>query len=163
MVCRGGYSEAIHGGCGLLNLGVVTQDVSLFAGSIRDNIRLKSGELCPDDDDEIWMALDVACLGDEIRAMPMMLNTQLGEGGSGLSGGQKQRLCIARAVLGAPEVLIVDEGLSGCDLSTELAVISNLRDKKITVLLVTHRPYVADMCDRVYRLSDGSMGPQNMI
>lgn len=163
MVCRGGYSEAIHGGCGLLSLGVVTQDVSLFAGSIRDNIRLKSGELCPDDDDEIWMALDVACLGDEIRAMPMMLNTQLGEGGSGLSGGQKQRLCIARAVLGAPEVLIVDEGLSGCDLSTELAVISNLRDKKITVLLVTHRPYVADMCDRVYRLSDGSMGPQNMI
>ena len=142
---------------GMPRLGVVTQDVALFSGTVRANMLAGSGRTDDGEDDVLWDALDAACLGDEIRSMPMTLDTQLGEGGIGLSGGQKQRLCVARAILSAGEVLIIDEGLSGCDMDTEAKVLTNLRTREMTVVLVTHRRSVVNMCDQVYKLSEGAL------
>jgi ABC-type bacteriocin/lantibiotic exporter with double-glycine peptidase domain len=95
----------------------------------------------------------------------MGLNTFIGEGVAGLSGGQRQRLLIARAVLGLPRLLILDEATSSLDVHMEADILRALRSKGATTILIAHRPEVWALADRVYtfdeagKLNDGTDHP----
>jgi ATP-binding cassette subfamily B protein RaxB len=82
----------------------------------------------------------------------MGLNTIVGDGFSGLSAGQRQRLLIARAFLGAPRLMILDEATSSLEVAIEAEILARLRERAITTILVAHRPEVWRFADRVYTL-----------
>ncbi|MFB4276393.1 peptidase domain-containing ABC transporter [Nonomuraea sp. MTCD27] len=115
--------------------GVVTQDPSLFNGSIRDNIALNDPGASLD---RVVFAARLAALHEEIMAMPMGYETMLTDGG-GLSGGQRQRLALARAVLSRPKVLLLDEATSNLDSATEAVIEANLGALVQTRIVIAHR------------------------
>ena len=94
------------------NIGVVMQNSSLFQGDIFSNITISAPLLTLD---EAWEAADMAGMGDDIRRMPMGMNTIISEGQGGISGGQRQRLMIARAIAPKPRILMFDEATSALD------------------------------------------------
>ncbi|WP_254666855.1 ABC transporter ATP-binding protein [Streptomyces sp. WMMB 714] len=102
-------------------------------------------------------ALRVAQAADFVDALPHGAGTQVGEQGLSLSGGQRQRLALARAVVGQPEFLVLDDPLSALDVHTEAAVEAALREvlATTTALVVAHRPSTVQLADRVALLSDG--------
>jgi ATP-binding cassette subfamily B protein len=108
-------------------------------------------------DTEIWSALAVAQADDFVRELPWELDTRVGEQGYSLSGGQRQRIALARAIIGRPRILILDNPLSSVDVHTEAAIESALRDVLVesTVLLVAHRPSTLLLADRVAVIRDG--------
>lgn len=134
--------------------GYVPQGSSLFAGTIRENLTLAAPSAS---DREIWEALDIACAGDFVRALPQRLDHQVGGRTTGLSEGQGQRLAIARAILRGAPVLLLDEATSALDERTEQALLTRLMSsgRIRTCLLVTHRPGALRYCTRIYRVSDG--------
>src|SRR5205814_4007202 len=93
-------------------IGVVTQDSHLFHETIAENLRYARPEA---DDDELWTALQRAQVGDLIRALPDGLDTVVGERGYRFSGGEKQRIAIARLLLKAPSIVILDEATAHLD------------------------------------------------
>ena len=105
-------------------VGMVLQKNLLFSGTIRDNLRWGDSSA---DDEEMMEACDKAGAGEFIRRMPKGLDTDLGQGGVNVSGGQKQRLCIARALLKKPKILIFDDSTSAVDSATEKLIRDNLR------------------------------------
>ncbi|MEU5864598.1 peptidase domain-containing ABC transporter [Nonomuraea sp. NPDC047529] len=115
--------------------GVVTQDPSLFSGSIRENIALNEPGASLE---RVVAAARLAALHDEITDMPMGYETMLTDGG-GLSGGQRQRLALARAVLSRPKVLLLDEATSNLDSATEAAIEANLSRLVQTRIVIAHR------------------------
>jgi ATP-binding cassette, subfamily B, bacterial len=117
-------------------LGVVTQDVRLFSGSIRDNVTMFDPLI---GQDRVQRACELAALHDDIMAMPMGYDTVLADGGSSLSGGQRQRLALARALVRGPAVLVLDEATSALDTVTEGRVQECLRAVKCTRVIVAHR------------------------
>ena len=92
-----------------------------------------------------------------VAALPWGLDTRIGEQGLSLSGGQRQRLALARAVLGRPPVLVLDDPLSALDVHTEAEVEAALRRVLggVTALVVAHRPSTVQLADRVAMLRDG--------
>lgn len=136
---------AMHG------MGAVLQSDRLIGGSIRDNILLYRRNI---DDPEVMAALKVAALDEFVRGLPMRLSTQVGEGIGGLSGGQKQRLMIARAVLGRPRLLILDEATSSLEVAVEAQILANLKGSGATIILIAHRPEVWALADRIYDLDE---------
>lgn len=133
---------------------VVSQSTYLFTGSIADNLRLAQ----PDATDvNLWHALEIAYLGDDVRAMPQGLDTAVGERGLSLSGGQAQRVAIARAVLRDAPLLILDEPTAHIDVSSERAVIKALSraGQGRTVITITHRTRTISGSTRVLRLAGG--------
>ena len=100
--------------------------------------------------------------------MPEGYDLQISERGEGLSGGQRQAIALARALMGSPPMLILDEPTSAMDVMTEKAVVSRLKAHLAdrTVILVTHRPALFDLVDRVIVLQDGKVvadGPRDAI
>lgn len=126
-----------------------SQDAVLLSGTVRDNLRLARTGL---DDGEIWTALDAACLGDDVRAMPNGLDHWVGDGGARLSGGQKKRLSLARALLAGRPWLLLDEPSEGLDRVTEALLLARLGrwldEKQLGLILVTHRPALLALCDK---------------
>lgn len=133
-------------------IGVVTQDGSLFQGDIYSNIVISAPYL---DLDAAWEAAELAGIADDIRAMPMGMQTVISEGQGGISGGQKQRLMIARAVAPKPRVLMFDEATSALDNKTQKRVSEALDKLKCTRIVIAHRLSTIKNCDRILVLDKG--------
>jgi ATP-binding cassette, subfamily B, bacterial len=126
----------------------------LFSASVRENVALGVPDAT---DDDVRAALRVASAADFVEALPWGLDTRIGEEGLSLSGGQRQRLALARAVIGRPSVLVLDDPLSALDVHTEAEVERALRSvlRGATALVVAHRPSTVQLADRVALLSGG--------
>ena len=133
-------------------IGVVMQDGSLFQGDIYSNIVISAPQLSLQ---EAWEAAEIAGIADDIRAMPMGMNTILSEGQGGISGGQKQRLMIARAVAPKPRILMFDEATSALDNKTQKQVSDALDQMKCTRIVIAHRLSTIRNCDRILVLDKG--------
>jgi ATP-binding cassette subfamily B protein RaxB len=135
-------------------IGVVMQDDQLFAGSIADNISFFSGYPDPR---RIEECARLAAVHEDIVAMPMGYNTLIGDMGTVLSGGQKQRVLIARALHHQPVILLLDEATSHLDVSREKAVNAAIRARRMTRIIVAHRPETILSADRVIVLDHGKI------
>ncbi len=138
--------------------GVLSQATHLFDDTIRANLLLGR----PDADEAaLWRALDEAEIGEFVRGLPDRLDTWLGEGGARVSGGQGRRVALARTLLSAAPILILDEPASGLDAQTERAFLQTLNALPAgrTLLLITHRLTGVETLDRIWRLSGGHATP----
>ena len=135
---------------------MVPQRPLLFSGSIADNLRWGDERAT---DEEMRRAARIACADEFIDRLPDGYDTQLGQGGVNLSGGQKQRLCIARALLRKPRVLILDDCTSALDGATEAVVLRGLRELAggVTLLLISQRISTVRRADAILCLEDGRM------
>ena len=133
-------------------IGTVTQDAGLFQGDIFSNIVITAPELTLD---EAWEAAETAGIADDIRAMPMGMNTIVSEGQGGISGGQRQRLMIARAIAPKPKLLIFDEATSALDNKTQRQVSEALDGMGCTRVVIAHRLSTIRHCDRILVLDGG--------
>jgi len=131
--------------------GVVLQHGSLQSGDILANIVGSSGHTL----DEAWTAAEMAGFADDIRAMPMGMNTVLSEGTNTLSGGQRQRLMIARALVARPRIVYFDEATSALDNPTQSAVAESTRRLNATRLVIAHRLSTVVDADRILVLDKG--------
>lgn len=133
---------------------VVPQAPSLFSGTVADNLRWGDDHA---DEAALRAALEAACADGFVSRMPGGLEAMLGQGGVNLSGGQRQRLCIARALLRRPQVLLLDDCTSALDGATERRVLDNLRRlcAGTTVVLVSQRVSTVRGCDAVLCLEAG--------
>ncbi len=129
------------------------EEPTLFSASARENVTLGRPDA---GDEEVAEALRVA-QAEFVYALPWGLDTRIGEQGLSLSGGQRQRLALARAVIGRPRVLVLDDPLSALDVHTEALVEEALARvlAGTTALLVVHRPSTVALADRVALLQDG--------
>ncbi|WP_329455553.1 ABC transporter ATP-binding protein [Streptomyces sp. NBC_01497] len=133
---------------------VAFEEPTLFSASAGDNVLMGAGDTARDGDLE--RALEIAQAGF-VRALPHGTDTQVGEQGLSLSGGQRQRLALARAVVGRPRFLVLDDPLSALDVHTEALVEAALRRvlRGTTALVVAHRPSTVLLADRVALISSG--------
>ncbi|MEU6229859.1 ABC transporter ATP-binding protein [Streptomyces sp. NPDC047042] len=133
---------------------VAFEEPTLFSASVGDNVLMGAGEDAGET--ELRHALSVA-QADFVHSLPQGADTQVGEQGLSLSGGQRQRLALARAVVGKPRYLVLDDPLSALDVHTEAAVEAALRRvlADTTALIVAHRPSTVLLADRVALLSGG--------
>ncbi len=137
----------------------------LFSASVAENVRMGSPGAT---DAEVWEALGIAQAADFVRALPAGLDTEVGEQGLSLSGGQRQRLALARAVIGRPRILVLDDPLSAVDVDTEERVQRTLRTvlDASTTLIIAHRPSTTALADRVAVLDGGriaALGPHDEL
>jgi ATP-binding cassette, subfamily B, bacterial len=137
------------------HVGFAFEEPSLFSASVRENLLMGK----PDASDaEVLAALEVA-QADFVLHLPWGLDTRIGEQGLSLSGGQRQRLALARAVIGRPRLLVLDDPLSAVDVHTEAAAQAALRPvlEDCTVFIVVHRPSTVALADRAALLDDGRL------
>ena len=139
------------------HIGVVMQDGKLFMGDISSNITISTPNATLDD---AWEAAEIAGIGDDIRKMPMGMQTMITEGGGGVSGGQRQRLMIARAVCGKRRILMLDEATSALDNKTQKHVSDSLDALKCTRIVVAHRLSTVRHCDRILVVDDGRIAEE---
>ena len=135
-------------------MGVVTQEGSLFYGDIFSNITVSAPQLTMD---EAWEAAEKAGIADDIRAMPMGMQTFISEGQGGISGGQKQRIMIARAIATKPKILLFDEATSALDNKTQKQVADALAGLDCTHIVIAHRLSTVKDCDRILVMEDGKI------
>ena len=135
-------------------IGAVMQTGSLFQGDIYSNIVITAPHLGLD---EAWEAAELAGIAEDIRAMPMGMQTLISEGQGGISGGQKQRLMIARAVAPKPKILMFDEATSALDNKTQKQVSDALDSLKCTRIVIAHRLSTIRHCDRILVLDGGKV------
>ncbi|WP_245744348.1 ABC transporter ATP-binding protein [Lentzea fradiae] len=135
-------------------VGTAFEEPVLFSASVTENVALGAPDV---GEDRVREALRVAKAEEFVDALPWGLATRIGEQGLSLSGGQRQRLALARAVVGKPSVLVLDDPLSALDVHTEAEVEAALRRvlRGVTALVVAHRPSTVQLADRVAMLSDG--------
>ncbi|MBE7070726.1 MAG: NHLP bacteriocin export ABC transporter permease/ATPase subunit [Ruminococcaceae bacterium] len=136
------------------NIGVVIQNGQLFQGDIFSNIVISAPQLTRDD---AWEAAEIAGIADDIRDMPMGMETMISEGQGGISGGQKQRLMIARAIAPKPKILIFDEATSALDNKTQKQVSDALDKLKCTRIVIAHRLSTIRNCDRILVMDNGKI------
>lgn len=132
---------------------MVLQKNVLFSGTIRENLRWGDPEA---DDEALMAACRAACADEFIERMPRGLDTDLGQGGVNVSGGQKQRLCIARALLKKPKMLIFDDSTSAVDTATEAKIRSALGALRgVTKIIIAQRISSVMNTDKIVILEDG--------
>ena len=154
-VCVGGHNvkdytmEALRSGCAM-----VLQKNTLFSGTIRENLRWGRADAT---DAEIEEACRMACADEFIQRMPDGYDTYIEQGGTNVSGGQKQRLCIARAILRRPKVLILDDSTSAVDTATDARIRGALRTALpgTTKLIIAQRITSVMDADMILVLDDG--------
>ena len=133
-------------------IGTVLQSGEIFQGTIFSNITISGTNLTEED---AWEAAEIAGIADDIRRMPLKMNTPLPDGGSGISGGQKQRLLIARAIVSKPSVIFFDEATSALDNVTQKAVSDAIGEMPCTRIVIAHRLSTIKNCDRILCLDKG--------
>ena len=133
-------------------IGTVLQNGALFQGDIFSNITISAPSLSLED---AWAAAETAGIADDIRAMPMGMNTYISEGQGGISGGQKQRIMIARAIAPKPKILIFDEATSALDNTAQKKISDALDKIGCTRIIIAHRLSTIQNCDRILVLEDG--------
>jgi ATP-binding cassette subfamily B multidrug efflux pump len=126
------------------NIGFVTQDVLLFSDTVQKNLLMGRTGISGEDLDRV---LDIATMREKVASLGRGLETMLGERGISLSGGQRQRLTVARALVGDPPVLILDDAFSMVDTSTE----------ERTNIIVSHRPSSLARADRIFVMQEGEI------
>jgi ATP-binding cassette subfamily B protein len=137
------------------HVSVAFEEPTLFSASVRENLLLGHADAT---DEDIAIALRTA-QAEFVYELPWGLDTRVGEQGLSLSGGQRQRLALARAIIGRPQVLVLDDPLSALDVHTESLVEEALRRvlHGVTALLVVHRPSTLALADRVAFLHEGTI------
>lgn len=135
-------------------IGVVMQNGKLFSGDIYSNIVISAPWLTQKD---AWEAAEKAGIAEDIRRMPMGMNTIISEGSGGISGGQRQRLMIARAIAPKPKILMFDEATSALDNLTQKKVSESLDSLKCTRIVIAHRLSTIKQCDRILVLEGGQI------
>jgi ATP-binding cassette subfamily B protein len=133
-------------------LGIVTQRPYLFGASIRENIALTNPELPLE---AIAEAARIACVHDDIEAMPMGYDTLLHDGGASISGGQRQRIALARALVHRPSILLLDEATSELDTVTEQGIYANLDAISSTTIVIAHRLSTVRHADLIMVMDKG--------
>ena len=138
------------------NVSVVLQKNNLFSGTIRSSLMWGNADAS---DKEIWDALRIAQAADFVLAFPDGLDHSVYQQGSNFSGGQRQRLCIARALLKNPKILIMDDSSSALDTATDKALRSSLRDDRpeLTKIIIAHKVLSVMDCDRIFVMREGSI------
>lgn len=135
-------------------IGIVPQKAVLFKGTIRDNMKWRDKTVS---DEEIWQTLEIAQAADFVREKPLQLDEMIMQEGKNLSGGQRQRLTIARALIGNPEILILDDSASALDFATDAKLRKAIAEKtdNMTVFIVSQRISSIKNVDRIIVLDDG--------
>ncbi len=147
------------------HIGYLPQDVELFAGSVAANI----ARLGAIDSQQVIAAARLAGVHEMISRLPQAYDTELGEAGAVLSGGQRQRIALARAVYGAPTLVVLDEPNASLDAEGEealTAALAALKQRGTTVVLVSHRPALMRHVDTLAILRDGALdicGPRDEV
>ena len=133
---------------------VVLQQNILFSGTILDNLRWGKADATLD---ESRHACELACADEFISQMPEGYNTRIEQGGTNVSGGQKQRLCIARALLRQPQILVLDDSTSACDTATDALIRQALHTRlpEMTKLIIAQRILSVKDCDRIIVMDNG--------
>jgi ATP-binding cassette subfamily B protein len=134
------------------------EDPTLFSMSVAENLALGRHSKDPETDEQMAQAIEVAA-AQFVYDLPFGLDTRIGEQGMSLSGGQRQRLSLARAILAAPKILVLDDTLSALDVHTEAVVEEALRRvlHHVTGIVVAHRASTVLLADKVALLSDGTI------
>ena len=137
------------------SIGMVLQKNVLFSGTVRDN--LKWGDPSADDDRLLW-AIEMAGAKELIERLPGGLDMELGQQGVNVSGGQKQRLCIARALLKNPKILIFDDSTSAVDTKTDAKIRKNLASiPNLTQIIIAQRISSIRHCDQIVVMDQGQI------
>lgn len=138
-------------------LGVALQNGKLFSGDIFSNIIVTSPLSTLED---AWRAARMAGLEEDIKAMPMGMNTLISEGSGGISGGQRQRILIARALVSNPGILLFDEATSALDNITQKHVTESLSTLGCTRIVIAHRLSTVKDCDRIIVMDKGNIAEE---
>ena len=137
------------------SVAMVLQKNLLFSGTIRENLLWGNEEAS---DEELWSALETAGAKAFVSSFPAGLDTDLGQGGVNVSGGQKQRLCIARALLKKPRIIIFDDSLSAVDSATENQIRQELKKLEgVTKIFIAQRISTVMSADMIFVLDDGQL------
>ena len=137
-------------------IGIVPQQSTLFSGTIRENMKWQNKDAT---DEEIISALKTAQAYEFVSKLKNGLDSHVEQGGKNFSGGQRQRLCIARAIVGSPELLILDDSFSALDFATDAALRKALKQSTtdMTVIIVTQRCSTIKNADLILVLDDGRL------
>jgi ATP-binding cassette subfamily B protein len=135
-------------------VGLVPQKPYLFSGTVASNLRYGNPDAT---DEELWHALEVAQGRDFVSGLPEGLEAPVAQGGTNFSGGQRQRLAIARALIGEPPLLILDEPTAHLDHESTAALQKTLAELEAAVLVISHDPAYAHAGGRVLELCDGEL------
>ena len=140
-----------------VRIGYVGPEPYLVAGTVREN--LDYGARSQRDDPDRLAALETARVRDVVERLPDGLDTHLAPGAEMLSSGEKQRICLARALLGAPEVLVLDEPSANLDAETEQEIAASIRSLhgRTTVIVASHRPALREGADVLVDLDAGTV------
>ncbi len=138
------------------SVAVVLQKNTLFTGTIRDNLKWGNENAT---DEEIMAACDIAQVTPFLKDMPQGLDTMIEQGGANVSGGQKQRLCIARALLKNPKILILDDSTSACDTHTDKLIREGLEKyhPDITKFIIAQRVLSVKDCSEIWVMNEGQV------
>ena len=138
------------------HIGFVEQKATLFSGTLRKNMQLKKKDAT---DEEIWKALDIAQAREFVEEKKEGLNLEILQKGSNLSGGQRQRLSIARALVGHPDILILDDSASALDFATDAKLRHAIRThtKNQTVLIISQRVSAIYDANHILVMEDGRL------
>jgi ABC-type multidrug transport system fused ATPase/permease subunit len=136
------------------HIGYVPQEPILFSDTVENNVRFNRRGVT---DEALSWAIDVSQLREELDSFPEGLQTRIGVRGVSISGGQKQRLALARALVGRPRILILDDCTSAIDADTEAALWERLYHvmPDLTCFIITHRPATLERSDKVIVLDEG--------